>query len=174
MHQNQRHIERAAIEHFQILHLQLFKICRIPRVQVRKAKKSKYACFKNCMLGQFSHTFSVQILFIVHTHSSSSLEAKIQNSWSEIDSKKSNFANLKICFFPSKKPKIDQKKAPRNCISDPIFQKFPRPWDPNPRARRHQIAKRFSAPSAPKTHHFLTHHQYRATKQFLLSRNICV
>ena len=121
----------------------------------------------------FPHFFSSNIIYCAYTFKqqfgSKNSKFLIRNRF-----KKSNFANLKICFFPSKKPKIDQKKAPRNCISDPIFQKFPRPWDPNPRARRHQIAKRFSAPSAPKTHHFLTHHQYRATKQFLLSRNICV
>ena len=34
-----------------------------------------------------------------------------------------HFFHLKICFFPSKNPKIDQKKAHRNCISYPIFQK---------------------------------------------------
>ena len=77
MHQNQRHIERAAIEHFQILHLQIFEN-RIQRVFVRKVKKIiKISLLQKLHVGSiFPHFFSSNIIYC--THSSSSLEVKIQ------------------------------------------------------------------------------------------------
>ena len=64
------------------------------------------------MLGQFSHIFSVQILFIVHIQA-----AVWKQKFKILDhksfEKKSNFAD-------PKNPKIDQKKAPRKCILEPI------------------------------------------------------
>ena len=77
------------------------------------------------MLGQFSHTFSVQILFIVHTHSSSSLEAKIQNSWSEIDSKKAILQIWKFVFFLPKNQKSIKKKHPEIAFQTLFFKNFP-------------------------------------------------